>query len=225
MVGIFVNFWLSFLAGLFAPLGAVCVLPLYPGFLSYLASKASTKDSKKTILLFGVVITIGVVSSMLLIGLVFSTILKASLTKAIGIISPIAFVILGLVSISLIFNFDIGRFMPKAQVPVLKSPMLSAFVFGFFFGAIVLPCNPGSLAVLFAVSASTVSFLTNLLNFLFFGIGMAAPLLILAMISAAKSQQVIGFLTKYKKKINLFAGIIMLSISIYYLAFVFKVFG
>lgn len=213
------------MAGLFAPLGAVCVLPLYPGFLSYLASKTTTKDSKKQIVLFGVVVSLGVIISMLVLGLIFVFILKASLTKVIGIVSPIAFGILALVSILLIFNFDIGRFMPKVHAPVLKNPLFSAFLFGTFFGAIVLPCNPASLAVLFAVSTSTIAFITNFLNFLFFGMGMAFPLLVLALISASKSQEVIGFLTKYKRTINIIAGVIMLGISSYYLIFVFKVFG
>ncbi len=225
MVSMLVNFWLSFLAGLFAPLGAVCVLPLYPGFLSYLASKTSTDSSKKTIIMYGVIVVLGVLSSMLLIGLIFSTILKASLTKAIGIISPIAFGILAIISLLLIFNVDITRFLPKLNAPVLKNPYFSAYVFGFLFGAIVLPCNPASLAVLFAVSTSTVSFITNFINFMLFGLGMGLPLLILAFISAAKSQQVIGFLTKQKRLINLIAGIIMLGISIYYLVFVFRIFG
>ena len=240
MVSVIVNFWLSFLAGLFAPLGAVCVLPLYPGFLAYLAGKLSKndnldadetkdtalpQDNKKKIILFGLVVTSGVIISMLIIGLIVSTILKASLTKAISIVSPIAFGLLAVISLLLIFNFDIGRFMPKLHAPVLKNPYFSALVFGLFFGAIVLPCNPASLAILFAVSTSVTSFITNFFNFLFFGIGMALPLLVLAIVSATKSKQVIGFLTKYKRGINLIAGLIMLGVSLYYLIFVFKIFG
>src|SRR3989344_1341305 len=234
MVSMLINFWLAFLAGLFAPLGAVCVLPLYPGFLAYLAGqlskdKSATKqsqpqDNKKQIIFFGLVVTSGVIISMLIIGLIFSTILKASLTKAIGIISPIAFGILAVVSVLLIFNFDVGRFMPKFHAPVLNNPLLSAFIFGLFFGVIVLPCNPASLAVLFAVSTSVTSFFTNFIHFLLFGIGMALPLLILAVVSASWSKIVIGFLTKYKKWINVAAGVIMLLISLYYLIFVFKIF-
>ena len=37
---------ISFLAGLFAPLGAVCVLPLYPGFLAWLANQAGEGDEQ-----------------------------------------------------------------------------------------------------------------------------------------------------------------------------------
>ncbi|MBT4541275.1 hypothetical protein HOC35_07215 [Candidatus Woesearchaeota archaeon] len=244
MVSILTNLWISFLAGLFAPLGAVCVLPLYPGFLAYLASQLSTKtDSltdkpsesttssqslKSKFILLGLIVTLGVVVSMFLFGLIFTKFLQASLTNAIGIISPIAFGILVLVSLLLIFNVDFGKWIPKVNAPLLKNPILTSFVFGLFFGLIVLPCNPASLIVLFAISTSTTAFLTNLLNFLMFGVGMALPLLLFSIISATKSQEVIGFLTKYKRRINLIAGLIMLVIALYYLIFTFeiyKVFG
>jgi cytochrome c-type biogenesis protein len=225
MVTIVANFWISFLAGLFAPLGAVCVLPLYPGFLAYLANKVSTDASKKRVLMFGFIIASGVILSMFLVGLIFTAIFKVSLTSVIQIISPMAFAFLAVVSILLIFNINMGRFLPKLHAPVKNNPYWSALLFGMFFGAIVLPCNPASLAVLFAVSTSISSFVTNLFNFIFFGVGMALPLLVLAVVSASSGKQVIGFLTKYKKWINVTAGVIMLVISIYYLFFVFKIFG
>ena len=229
MVNTLLNFWISFLAGLFAPLGAVCVLPLYPGFLSYLATQASAKGSeketKKKIIMFGWLITLGVILSMFIIGLIFSFFLKASLTNAIGIISPIAFGILALISLLLIFNIDLGAIIPKAKTPALKNPYWSSLIFGLFFGAIVLPCNPASLAVLFAVSLTVTDFIINLFNFLFFGLGMALPLLVLAYISSVKTTGIIKFLTTYKKQVNFVAGLIMLAISLYYLIFVFRIFG
>ena len=217
------NLWISFLAGLFAPIGAVCVLPLYPGFLAYLANKVKKDAPKRTIIFLGLTIAAGVILSMFLFGLIFTGIFSSSLTSAISIISPIAFGFLALISILLIFNVDLGRFIPKAHAPRLKNPYLNASVFGLFFGLIVLPCNPASLAVLFAVSTSVASFFTNLLNFVAFGLGMSIPLVILAIVSASASKQAIGFLTKYKKPINIVAGLIMLGISIYYLFFVFKI--
>lgn len=227
MVSVLANLWISFLAGLFAPIAAVCVLPLYPGFLSYLASQLSTEEENqgKKIVILGLVVTAGVISSMFVFGLIFTKFLQASLTKAIGIISPIAFGILALISILLIFNFDLGKFFPKIKSPVTKNPYFTSFIFGFFFGAIVLPCNPASLIVLFAISTSTTTFIANLFNFILFGIGMAAPLLVFALISATKSQEVISFLTNRKRIINLIAGLIMLGISLYYLIFVFRIFG
>ncbi|HIJ11555.1 TPA: cytochrome C biogenesis protein [Candidatus Woesearchaeota archaeon] len=225
MVSILTNIWIAFLAGLFAPLGAVCVLPLYPGFLAYLANKVSPEEegAKKRVILFGIIVAAGVILSMFLVGLLFTGLFSASLTSVISIISPIAFGILAVISILLIFNVDFGSWLPKARAPVLKSPYWSSLIFGLFFGAIVLPCNPASLAILFAVSTSVSSFLTNLLNFIVFGIGMSIPLLVLAIISGAGGKKVISFLTTYKKHINIIAGVIMLGISVYYLFVVFRI--
>jgi cytochrome c-type biogenesis protein len=221
------NLWISFLAGLFAPLGAVCVLPLYPGFLAYLSHKISPEDenSKKRVIMFGVIVTVGVILSMFVFGLIFTQLLQASLTNAISIISPIAFGLLAVISLLLIFKVDFSRFLPKANAPILQNPYWSALLFGLFFGAIVLPCNPGSLAVLFAVSTSTVSFISNLFNFILFGVGMAVPLLAFAVVSAASGNKMMRWLTKHTRAINLTAGIIMLLISLYYLLFVFRILG
>ncbi len=220
MLNVLLNFWISFLAGLFAPLGAVCVLPLYPGFLSYLASQ---DDAEENVVKFGWLITAGVVASMFLVGLIFSYFLKSSLTNAIGVISPVAFFILFLISLFLIFGFDFGGLIPKYNVGTAGNPVVTSFIFGLFFGAVVLPCNPASLVVLFAISTSTVGFLINLVNFVLFGIGMAAPLLVFAYISDASTGRVIGYLSENKRKIDVIAGLIMLGISLYYLLIVFKI--
>ena len=225
MVNVLVNFWISFLAGLFAPIVAVCVIPLYPAFLAYLSNQVSGKESKKTIIFLGLIVASGVIFSMFLFGLIFTKILQVSLTNAIGIISPIAFGILAVVSLFLIFNFDFSRILPQIKSPTAKNPFLSSFIFGFFFGAIVLPCNPASLVVLFAISTSTLGFITNLFNFVFFGVGMSLPLLLFAVVSAQWSKTIIGFLTEHKRTINLIAGLIMLGISLYYLIFVFRILG
>lgn len=219
------NFWLSFIAGLSAPIFAVCVLPLYPGYLSLLSSKLSPNATRKTYILLGFIVTLGVIVSMFIFGLIFTFFLQKSLTSAIGIISPIAFGILALISILMIFNFDIGKIFPRFNSPIQQNPLWDAFLFGLFFGLIVLPCNPASLAILFAISTSTTSFINNLINFLLFGIGMGFPLLLFSIISAGKSQAIINWLGLHKRKINLIAGLIMLGISSYYLFFVFKILG
>ena len=104
---------------------------------------------------------------------------------------------------------------------------LSETILGFFFGAIVVPCNPLFIAVLFTktVSTSALNFIENIVVFMFFGIGIAFPLLLFSLVSAALSHAVIGYLVRYKRIINLLSGIVMLIISIYYLVFVFRVFG
>jgi cytochrome c-type biogenesis protein len=215
----FESFWL----GLLTPLGAVCVLPLYPGFISFLARKLQTEPSRKTYALFGVLVSAGVILFMLLLGLVFNVLFPNTISNAVDVVSPIAFTIMALISISLIFNIDFGKYLPKAKTPQAKNPLVAAFLFGLFFGAIVIPCNPAFIALFLARSATVSGFLNGMLNVLAFGIGMAFPLILFTLISGRWSQAIIAWLTKWHRKINIVAGLIMLGISLYYLFFVFKV--
>jgi cytochrome c-type biogenesis protein len=220
--------WSSFFLGLLTPLTAVCVLPLYPAFIAFLSNRFSEKASRKTYALFGLIVVLGVLAFMLLLGLIFTTILQESLNSVIGIVSPIAFGILAVVGVLLVFNVDFSRFLPKMNVGVGGSerhPLMSALIFGFFFGAIVIPCNPGFIAAFFARALLIDSFVSSMSSFLFFGLGLGAPLLIFTLVSVKWSQKVIGFLTKYKRLINVISGIILIGIAIYYVFFVFRVLG
>ncbi len=219
------DFTSSFILGLLTPLTAVCVLPLYPGFLAYIANQFSKKADRKKYALLGIVITAGVLLFMFLLGIIFTTFLQVSLTTVIGIISPIAFTILAIVSVLLILDFDLGQFFPKAHVKITKNPLLSAFIYGFFFGAIVIPCNPAFIAAFFARVLLLDNAANSILNFLFFGLGLGFPLLLFSLFSAKWSSSIITFVTKYKTSINRIAGIIMLVISLYYLIVVFNIFG
>ena len=215
----------SFVLGVLTPLGAVCVLPLYPGFLAYLSKRLDRRTaSRRTILAIALAITAGVIAFMLLLGLLFTTVLQISLSRVIGVVSPIAFGILLVMSVLLLFDVDIGRILPRSRTPTARNPWLSALLYGFFFGAIVVPCNPLFLAVFFTRSVSILGFGANLLRFLAFGVGIAAPLVALAALSAAASSAVIGFLTRYRSIVNRVAGGVMLGVSVYYLVFVFRVF-
>ena len=217
----------SFILGLLTPLAAACVLPLYPGFLSYISSQLSSKkDNRKTLALVGVVVTAGVVLFMLLFGIIFTLVLRQSLTGVIRIVSPIAFAILLVVSVFLIFNFDFNRVIPKAKVPLRKNPLASAFSFGFFFGAIVIPCNPAFIiALLTRATVSTSGFFSGMTSFIAFGAGIGFPLMIFSLVSATKGSAVINFLTSKARIINLIAGIFMFLVSLYYLIVVFAVLG
>jgi cytochrome c-type biogenesis protein len=204
-----VTWWLSFLAGVFTPLGAVCVLPLYPGFIAHLAARLTGESSRRRILLLG----------FLIAGFIFITLLQRSFSELIQVLSPLAFILLAGISIILIAGIDIGSYIPSNCLPAIQSPRASAFVFGFFFGMLALPCNPGPIIVLFALSMTTVGYLNNLVSFILFGIGMALPLIVLTVITASRSRTVIGLLTKNKKSINRVVGVLMLVIAVYYLGY------
>lgn len=213
----------AFILGVLTPLTAICVLPLFPGFLAFLSNQTSLKG-KYAAAIFGTVVAVGVVAFMFVFGLVFSYFLEVSLTAVIGIITPIAMGILLIISILLIFDVDFARFLPHFATPESKNPFLNAFLFGFFFAAVVIPCQPGFLAAFFARSLVEFSgFIPSMMKFLAFGIGMAFPLLLFSVFSLRWSTQIIRYLTKHKTIINRTTGAVMLVLVSYFLIVDFKI--
>jgi cytochrome c-type biogenesis protein len=210
----------SFALGLATPLTAVCVLPLYPGFLAYLSNHGG---QRRSIGLLGAFVAAGVLSFMLLLGVAFTTILETSLTNVVGVVSPAAFALLGAVSLLLLADVDVGRVIPTVEPPGSRHPVASAFGYGFFFGAIVIPCNPGFVAVFFARAFLFSDPVGSLLNFLAFGGGIAAPLVALAVVSDRWRSRVMGTLTGHRSLVNRATGAVMLAVSVYYLVVVFGV--
>lgn len=215
----------SFTLGLLTPLTAACVLPLYPGFLSYLSKQFEGDESRRLYALFGLTVVSGVISFMLLLGILFTTFLQSSLTSVIQVVSPIAFGILSAASLLLIFDIDFSSRFSGFQGPDFDIPLANAFGFGFFFGAIVLPCNPAFIATFLARAFLFQNPATSLANFLLFGLGMGFPLLFFSVASSRWSEKIIGFLKTHEKRINQVSGLIMLSVSVYYLVFVFNILG
>lgn len=211
----------SFALGLATPLTAVCVLPLYPSFLAYLSNQAEERRLSGTLL--SLLVASGVISFMLVVGLLFTTVLETSLTTVVGVVSPVAFALLGLGSLLLLADIEFSKFLPTVQPPQSSHPIASAYGYGFFFGAIVVPCNPGFIAVFFARAFLFSDPAGSLLNFLAFGTGIAAPLVILATVSDRWQSRVMRTLTGNQSLINRVMGALMLAVSVYYLVFVFEV--
>ncbi len=213
------TFWL----GVLTPLTALCVIPLYPAFLSRLARTVGERhDAQRYLVLFGLLVSLGVIAFMTLVGVVFTTWLQASLTRVIGIVSPIAFAIIAVAGVVLIWGWKPKR---KVRPNRLSNPYLSAVAYGFFFGAIVIPCNPALIAAFFARVATVSDAAANYAQFAAFTLGICAPLIAFSAVSRASSRWMVEALVRYERPIGVVAGSVMVAVAAYYLVFVFEVFS
>ncbi|MCJ7429436.1 MAG: cytochrome C biogenesis protein [Candidatus Nanohaloarchaeota archaeon QJJ-5] len=199
------------------------MLPLYPGFLSYLTSRFDTDGDRFDYMMAGGLVAAGVVSFMLMIGLVFTFVLEQSLTAVTAVISPFIFGALAIASLPLIAGYEIGQLIPAIHAPSFSNPYLDAFGFGFFFGGVVLPCNPAFIATFLSRAFLFTSPASSLINFFLFGFGIGFPLLLFSVVSGQRHEQVIRFMTDHTTLINRGSGFIMLAVSLYYLIVVFSV--
>ncbi len=211
----------SYILGLLTPLTALCVIPLYPAFLVRMARYAGkNREDRATLAWIGVSVSAGVISFMAVLGLVFTTFLQSSLQTVVGVISPVAFTVLAVIGVLLMSGVHLYQ---KVRLPEAKNPLVGSFVYGFFFGAIVIPCNPLFIAAFFTRVATVGEALANFANFIAFGVGIATPLLVLALVSRASSRWLINALVRWSRPIEIVAGAIMTGVALYYLFFIFRV--
>ena len=214
---------LTFWLGVLTPTTALCVIPLYPAFLARLARTVGEQhDSRRYLALFGVLVSAGVIAFMGLVGLVFTFWLQASLTRVIGIVSPVAFVIILVAGVVLIIGWKPKR---KVRPNRISNPYVAAIAYGFFFGAIVIPCNPALIAAFFARVAAVTDAAANLALFAAFTLGICAPLLAFSLASRAASRSMVNALVRYERPIGIVAGAVMIGVAVYYLGWVFEVLG
>jgi len=212
----------SFTLGVATPLSAVCVIPLYPGFLAFLSNQ---DEDAPPIAVLGVLVSLGVIAFMGAVGLLFTTLLETSLTAVVELVSPPAFALLAVLGVVLAADLHPQAALPAIEPPQTRFPSLSAFAYGAFFGAIVLPCNPGFISVFFARAFLFSDPVSSTANFGAFGIGMASPLLAFAIISDPWRDRILDWLTDNRRRINIGTGLTLVAISLYYLLFVFQIAG
>lgn len=212
----------SLALGAATPLSAVCVLPLYPGFLAFLSRQG---DTGRSITVLAGLVAAGVITFVGAIGLLFTTVLGTSLTAVVEAVSPPAFAVLGLLGVALIAGRHPFSRLPTVGPPETRSPSLSAFAYGAFFGAIVLPCNPGFVSAFFARALLFADPVASLANFGAFGVGMASPLVVLAVVSEPWRNRVLGALTTHERAVEVITGVVLVAVSLYYLFVVFAVVG
>jgi cytochrome c-type biogenesis protein len=215
-------FWLSFLAGIYAPLGSPCVLVLYPGYLSFLAGLEQDRDTEIPAFSLGAAVAAGVILSLLVGGILFATILGAMGAAARTIITPSIYVLLLIISIAMLLDIDVTAVPGRYSLPRAATPHLSAFLLGLCFGIIILPCNSAIILFLLALATSVPGDVQVTGLFLAFGAGVTLPLLLLAVISRLRSRQVIGFLTRHRLPVQRIGALIMLVIALYYLILFFS---
>lgn len=213
----------SFVLGLLTPLTALCVIPLYPAFLVRMARLAKRdRDDRRLLAWTGIIVTLGVISFMGLLGVVFTSLLQASLQRVIGVVSPVAFAILAVIGVLLMAGVEIRH---KVRLPELKNPLLTSYLYGFFFGAIVIPCNPAFIAAFLARAALIADPAASILNFLAFGLGIGTPLIAFSLVTRAASRRMVNALVAHERAIAFIAGAVMTAVSLYYLIAVFDVPG
>lgn len=197
--------------------GSPCILPLYPGFLAYLAGTQETAGSRRGRSLLGVFVLGGVLTMMLVLGLAIALI-SISVGQALAVIIPLAdALIIGLGAL-LLLNVNPFKALPQIRVPLLANPYANAFVYGLLYGPLALPCSGPLVVGIFSLSLTAGEAAGKLGIFLWFGLGFGLPLLILSFVSGVTQRWITRQFARRARLINAVGGLLLVGVGVYDLA-------
>jgi cytochrome c-type biogenesis protein len=191
-----------------------CVLPLYPGFLAYIAGGQEGLQGKPGRYWLGFFVLAGVLTMMLALGAVIA-LLSISVGRALSVIIPFADAIIIFLGVLLLLDINPFKRIPQIQVPVLAHPFVNAFVYGLLYGPIALPCSGPLLVSIFALSLTLGEALDKLGVFFWFGMGFGLPLLILSFFSGVAQRWITRQFALHSRAINLISGVLLVGVGIY----------
>lgn len=203
----------AFLLGNAAILGNVCMLPLYPGLIAFLAGNLANERVRRGGLLLGVAVLAGVLATMLVLGFIMFT-LGQSFSRILPWLLPLTYgLVIGL-GIALLLGSNPFARLSTAPAPLLANPYASAFLYGGLLAPMTLPCTGPVIVSAFVLGVGSAAALgESLLYFLAFGIGFGWPLLALPLLASPRQRGVTRWLAGNATVLSRVAGALMLAIA------------
>ena len=186
-----------------------CLLPLYPGFLAYLAGNRWASAGGRSAVLLGFVVAAGVLTAVTATGLVVSA-LALPLSGILAFLVPATTVVLVVLGLVMLAGRNPFARIASVEVPVIRHPAGQAYVYGLLMGPVAIPCAGPFLIALLAISVGIVDAGARLGSFLVFGLGFCLPLILLAALGAARGQAVASGIARHHGAVLRVAGAMLI---------------
>lgn len=209
----------GFLLGMGSILTNVCLLPLYPGMIAFLAGNLDSTAERKqqTMLFLGVLALLGVLSMMLVLGIIF-TIISGIYGNALPYVVLSSYLLVVVLGGAMVFGFNPFKSISTVQAPLLKNPLATAYLYGVLLAPMTLPCTGPLLLAALAranVSAGAGAIFGELVFFLSFGLGFGWPLVLLPVIAVPLQRRFIRWMVQHSGIITRLSGALLLVVGIY----------
>lgn len=200
----------AFGIGLLATLSP-CALPLYPGFLAYLA--AGGAGGRASARWLGLFVLAGVLTMMIALGALIAA-LSVAVGRVLVVVTPLADLAVIVLGVALVLGAN-----PFSRLPVLGgattagSVARSAYLYGLLYGPIALPCSGALLVSIFTLSVSVTTFAEKMVFFLLFGLGFGVPLLLISLLAVGRQRALLQLFTRHQRVVSRIAGIVLIAVG------------
>jgi len=191
-----------------------CVLPLYPGVFAYLSEQARTYPGSDRRLI-GPAILAGVLTMMLALGAV-TVAFSIALGRVLVFLVPVALGVILIMGLAMLAGRNPFQRMPSIRIRGTRWPLLNAYAYGLLYGPIALPCCGPLVVAIFALSATVGEALASMWVFLWFGLGLGAPLLLLALVPNSVQRRMTRVSARHGRTIEVIGGLLLIAVAVYY---------
>jgi cytochrome c-type biogenesis protein len=156
----------------------------------------------------------GVLTMMLILGGIIAM-LAIPVGRVLLYVIPLADFLILLLGILLLLGRNPFKALPQIQSPVLRHPYGNAYVYGLLYGPIALPCSGPLVVSIFALSFTLGEAFNQLWAFLWFGLGLGVPLLILSLLSGTLQRQMTTLFARHSRIVNFIGGMLLVGVAMY----------
>lgn len=204
----------AFILGNGAIIGNVCMLPLYPSLIAFLASGAATGRQGRPPAWLGVLVLGGILLMMLLVALAL-VVLRQSFGNVLPWLLPLIYGSVAVLGLLMVLGHNPFTRLVLAQVPALRNPSATAFIYGLLLGPMTLPCTgPLVVSAILLGATSAVSLLDGMLYFLCFGLGFGWPLVLLPLLAAPVQRRLTSWVVRRHGLLARLAGTLLVVIGL-----------
>lgn len=104
--------------------------------------------------------------------------------------------------------------MSSVRVPFVANPFGRAYLYGLLLGPLALPCAGAFALALIAYSVGLADAAQKVLVFLVYGLGFGLPLVVLSVLAGARQQQIVRFVTRHHRAIDVLAGLVLIAVGV-----------
>lgn len=205
----------AFLLGNAAILGNVCMLPLYPGLIAFLAGNMHVQHGRvrQAGVLLGASVLAGVLVTMIGLGFVLFA-LGQSFSRILPWLLPVIYGVVITLGIAMILGRNPFARLSMAHTPMLSNPYAASFLYGGLLAPMTLPCTGPVIIGAFVLGVGSASALgESLLYFLAFGLGFGWPLLVLPLVTSPLQRGITHWLAGNAQALGRLAGALLLAVA------------
>lgn len=205
----------AFILGNGAILGNVCMLPLYPGLIAFLAGNAANERAARVVGWLGTLVLAGILSMMTLVGLLVY-VLQQSFGAILPFLLPVIYAAVIILGLLMLLGRNPFSRIAAASMPGMRNPFVTAYVYGLMLGPMTLPCTGPLIVSAFVLGAGNVASLADgLLYFLAFGLGFGWPLVLLPLLAQPLQRRFTQGVARHYGLLSRVSGIVLLAIGLF----------